>query len=139
MGNEPCKCLKGGDPDQEVKVTALPVVGDASMDAEDRVLLLLFWWNMMELGFSWAGGVLVELDWFVAFDLQDMKNADPQKLKLAADARYMRVVLRVQRHWRVVTARKRFATQAAAVYTGSTANKQAFLLHWQAKHGKSAC
>jgi len=90
MGNEPCKCLKGGDPDQEVKVTSLPVVGDASMDAEN--------------------------------------------LKLAADARYMRVVLRVQRHWRVVTARKRFASQAAAVYTGSTANKQTFLLHWQAKY-----
>ena len=45
MGNEPCKCLKDGDADQEVKVTALPVVGDASMDAEDRIVLLLFWWN----------------------------------------------------------------------------------------------
>eukprot|EP00438_Fugacium_kawagutii_P031768 Skav205355 [mRNA] locus=scaffold1956:92712:93629:- [translate_table: standard] len=46
----------------------------------------------------------------------------------------MRVVLRVQRHWRVVTARKRFADQAASSYTGSTANKQTALLHWQAKY-----
>ena len=40
MGNEPRKCLKGGDPDQEVKLAAPPVVGDASMDAEDRVRLV---------------------------------------------------------------------------------------------------
>ena len=80
----------------------------------------------------------MDVDGFVAFEPQDMKNADPQNLRLAADARYMRVVLRVQRHWRVVTARKRFASKAAAVYTGSTANKQTFLLHWQAKHAKSA-
>ena len=31
----------------------------------------------------------------------------------AEKVRYMRVVLRVQRHWRVVTARKRFANQVA--------------------------
>lgn len=41
----------------------------------------------MELGFSWAGGVLVDLDGFVAFDPQDMKDADPQILKLSEDAR----------------------------------------------------
>ncbi|CAE7742245.1 FNTB [Symbiodinium pilosum] len=46
----------------------------------------------------------------------------------------LKVTLRVQRHWRVVTARKVFADQAAASYTGSTANKQSFLLHWQAKY-----
>ena len=74
----------------------------------------------------------------------------------------LKVVLRVQRHWRVVTARKVFANkavlsektasytasfsrnrrdakvtigpvcEAAASYTGSTADKQTFLLHWQA-------
>eukprot|EP00439_Symbiodinium_sp_Y106_P075919 s8_g15.t1 len=46
----------------------------------------------------------------------------------------LKVVLRVQRHWRVVTARKVFANKAAASYTGSTADKQTFLLHWQAKY-----
>lgn len=71
----------------------------------------------------------------------DEKEVLVSALPVTADAsedaekvRYMRVVLRVQRHWRVVTARKRFANQAAVSYTGSTANKQTFLLHWQAKY-----
>ncbi|CAJ1362071.1 unnamed protein product [Effrenium voratum] len=48
--------------------------------------------------------------------------------------RLLRVILRVQRHWRVVSARKKFVRKAEMSYTGATANKQTHLLHWQAKY-----
>jgi len=51
-----------------------------------------------------------------------------------AEEKYLRVLIRVQRHWRVVTARRKMASQAEVSYTAGTANKQRFLLHWQAKY-----
>mmetsp|Transcript_14653 Transcript_14653/g.27524 ORF Transcript_14653/g.27524 Transcript_14653/m.27524 type:complete len:359 (+) Transcript_14653:77-1153(+) len=76
-----------------------------------------------------ASSTTAVLPWYAGGAEKIDKELDEEYQK-----RLLQVTLKIQRHWRVVSARRVFANKAEAEYTGSTANKQTFLLHWQAKY-----